>query len=171
VVAHRAANGWRYQSFGVWNDSTNESYRTVAPLSFGGATPAGAVPPSGTASFTGKLAGFYVSPAGQGSVATADISVGANFSSRSLAFSSSNTILTRDFATAAAAPSLNLGGTLTYAPGSSTFAGTLTNAAGTMSGTSKGQFYGPAAEELGGAFAVKSPTTVETFTGAYGAKR
>ena len=45
------------------------------------------------------------------------------------------------------------------------------NAAGTMSGASKGKFYGPKAEELGGVFVVKSPSTVETFTGAYGAKR
>jgi hypothetical protein len=40
-----------------------------------------------------------------------------------------------------------------------------------MSGSSKGQFYGPAAQELGGAFSLKSPTTLETLTGAYGAKR
>jgi hypothetical protein len=40
-----------------------------------------------------------------------------------------------------------------------------------MSGTSNGQFYGPAAQELGGVFALKSATTVETFVGAYGAKR
>jgi hypothetical protein len=73
--------------------------------------------------------------------------------------------------TAAAAPNLNLNGSLSYLPSSSSFNGTLTNSAGTMSGASKGQFYGPAAQELGGVFTLKSPTTVETFTGAYGAKR
>ncbi len=40
-----------------------------------------------------------------------------------------------------------------------------------MSGSFKGQFYGPAAHELGGVFTVKSSTTVETLVGAYGAKR
>jgi hypothetical protein len=40
-----------------------------------------------------------------------------------------------------------------------------------MSGASKGQFYGPTAQELGGVFTLKSPTTAETFTGAFGGKR
>jgi hypothetical protein len=40
-----------------------------------------------------------------------------------------------------------------------------------MSGRSNGQFYGPAAQELGGVFSLKSSTTMETLTGAYGAKR
>jgi hypothetical protein len=40
-----------------------------------------------------------------------------------------------------------------------------------MSGASKGQFYGPTAQELGGVFTLKSPTTAEMFTGAFGGKR
>lgn len=64
-----------------------------------------------------------------------------------------------------------LSGRLSYAPGSNTLSGTLTSASGTMSGASNGQFYGPKAKELGGVFVVKSPSTVETFTGACGAKR
>jgi phage baseplate assembly protein gpV len=108
---------------------------------------------------------------GQGSTAAADLTVNANFSTRSLGFASTGTATTRDFQTRTAAPNLNLNGTLTYAPGSNSFSGTLTNSGGTLSGSTKGQFYGPSAQELGGAFAVKSSTTVETFTGAYGAKR
>jgi len=171
LIAKQAAQKWDYQSFGVWNDSTNSSYRTISPMSFGTATPASAVPTAGSAVFTGKLAGFYVAPDGQGSIATADLAVNANFSERSLSFSSSNSRITRDLATATAAPNLNLSGTLTYAPGTNGFSGTLTNAGGTMSGSSKGQFYGPTANELGGVFSVNSPKTVETFTGAYGGKR
>jgi hypothetical protein len=129
------------------------------------------VPLSGSAAFAGKLGGLYISPAGEGSTAAADVTVNADFSARSLSFASRNTVTLRNLATATPAPNLNLSGTLNYASGSSAFSGILTSAGGTMSGTSNGQFYGPKAEELGGVFVVKSATTVETFTGAYGAKR
>ena len=170
LVANPYVLGWNYQSFGVWN-VTDPSWVNFGGATFGSATPASAVPTSGNATFRGKLGGLYVSPAGQGSIATADLSVNANFSTRSLSFASSGTSVTRDLATAIAAPNLNLSGTLTYSPSANTFTGTLVNAGGTMSGSSKGQFYGPTAQELGGVFTVKSPTTVETFAGAYGAKR
>jgi transferrin binding protein len=170
LVANPYVAGWNYQTFGVWN-VTDPSWVSAGGTSFGSATPGPAVPTNGTATFNGKLGGLYISPAGQGSVATADVKLGADFSTRTLSFASSGTSLTRDLSTATLAPNLNLSGTLTYAPGSNAFSGTFTNAAGTMSGTSKGQFYGPAAQELGGVFAVKSPTTVETFVGAYGGKR
>jgi hypothetical protein len=171
LVANPYQLGWDYQSFGVWDHHTATFDPIVTLLSFGAATRGLAVPAVGTATFSGKLAGFYVSSAGQGSIATADLTVNADFSSRSLSFASSDTFVTRDLSTSIAAPHLNLSGTLTYSPGTSTFAGTLVNAGGTMSGSSKGRFYGPAAQELGGVFTVKSATTVETLAGAYGAKR
>jgi hypothetical protein len=171
LVANPYHLGWNYQSFGGWNNGGHVGAGNVGLQSFGAATPASAVPTSGSASFGGKLGGFYVSPAGEGSVAAGNLSVDVNFASRSLGFASSGTTLTRDFSSATAAPQLNVSGTLTYSPGANAFNGTLTNAGGTMSGTSNGQFYGPAAQELGGVFTLKSPTTVETFAGAYGAKR
>jgi transferrin binding protein len=171
VVADQSAQIWDYQSFGVWNDARFTGHQTIYSLSFGSATAAAGIPSAGSALFTGKLAGFYVSPDGQGSIATADLAVNANFSARSLSFSSSNSRITRDLATSSAAPNLNLSGTLSYVDGMNRFSGTLTNAGGTMSGLSKGQFYGPTANELGGVFTVNSPKTVETFTGAYGGKR
>ena len=67
--------------------------------------------------------------------------------------------------------SFDLGGTLTYSPATNTFTGTLTNAGGTMSGSSTGRYYGPAAQELGGVFTVKSANTSESLTGAYGGRR
>jgi hypothetical protein len=170
LVANPYVLGWEYQSFGVWNSNVPGA-GTVGATSFGAATPGSAVPISGAATFTGKLAGLYVSPTGQGSLAAADLTVNANFNTRSLSFASSGTTITRDLVTATAAPNLNLNGTLTYSPGSSTFTGALVNAGSTMSGSSKGQFYGPTAQELGGVFAVKSSTTVETLVGAFGAKR
>lgn len=162
--------GWDYQSFGMWN-VTDQGWTNFGARTFGSVTPANAVPTAGTASFNGKLSGFYVSPTGTGATATADINVNANFSSRTLAFASSGTTLTRDLATSIAAPNLNLAGTLTYSPSTNTFGGPLTSAGGTLSGATKGQFYGPAAQELGGVFTLKSASSVETFAGAYGGKK
>ena len=171
LAANPYALGWNYQSFGVWDQHNASSASYVISRSYGAATPASSVPTAGNATFSGKLGGLYVSATGQGSIASADLSVNANFSARSLNFASAGTTTTQDFKTSTAAPHLNLSGTLTYSPGSNAFSGTLTNAAGTMSGPSKGQFYGPAAQEIGGVFAVKSATTVETFTGGFGGKR
>jgi hypothetical protein len=170
LAANPFALGWNYQSFGVWS-SKNNSSAWAGVRSYGAATPGAAMPTAGTATFTGKLAGFYVPPTGPSAIAIADVAVSANFSARTLNFASMGTSVTLDRVTATAAPNLNLNGSLSYLPSSSSFNGTLTNSAGTMSGASKGQFYGPAAQELGGVFTLKSPTTVETFTGAYGAKR
>jgi hypothetical protein len=164
------AMGWEYQSFGVW-DHSNEFARMLVATSFGAATPGSAVPLSGTASFTGKLSGLHVSPDGRGASAAADLTMSANFSTRSLSFASRGTTLTPAGSAAASAPHLDLGGTLTYAPGTNRFSGTLANAGGTISGASTGRFYGPAAQELGGVFTLRAPATVETFVGAYGAKR
>src|SRR5438094_387284 len=100
VVADQAAQKWDYQSFGVWNDARLTGHQSIYSLSFGSATPAAGLPTAGSALFTGKLAGFYVAPGGQGSIATADLAVNANFSERSLSFSSSNSRITRDLAAA-----------------------------------------------------------------------
>ena len=42
---------------------------------------------------------------------------------------------------------------------------------GPMTGTSVGQFYGPAAEELGGVFSLRGTNSLEHYSGAYGAAR
>ena len=170
AIANAYDLGWNYQSFGVW---TNAGYagNNLSAVSFGAPTPATSVPTAGSATFSGKLAGLYVSSTGTGYTAAANLSVQANFASRTLSVASSSTTLSRDFVSGTAAPHLNLSGTLGYAAGSGRFSGTLTNAGGTMSGATQGRFYGPAAQELGGAFTLTSPTTVESFSGAYGAKR
>jgi hypothetical protein len=169
LVANPYALGWNYQTFGIW-DGPRSDFRVFGGTTFGARTPDSVVSESGTATFTGKLGGFYMPSSGVGSLATADISVAADFNTRSLSFTSTNTTLTRDLATSTPAPDLNLSGTLTYG-GSNQFTGTLTNAGGTMSGESRGMFYGPSAEELGGAFGLRSQDGTEKFSGAYGAKR
>jgi hypothetical protein len=171
LVANPYALGWDYQAFGAWSSAQDPAARVMGATSMGAPTPALSVPAEGSAAFTGKLAGLYVSPAGAGSMAAATLAVTADFGARSLSFASSGTTIAREISAATAAPQLDLSGSLSYAPGAGAFAGTLTNAGGSMSGTSSGRFYGPAAQELGGVFALKSATTAESFTGAYGAKR
>jgi len=170
LIADGHALGWNFQTFGFWNAEGFE-VGTVQTASVGAGTPAVNVPTVGSATFSGKLAGLYLAPGASASVATAAVTVNADFGNRSLAFSSSGTRLTADLRTSSAAPHLDLRGTLAYQPASASFTGTLSNAAGTMSGKTRGQYYGPRAEELGGTFALKSTNSIETFVGGYGAKR
>lgn len=171
IFANPYALGWNFQSFGAWNEQPSAGSGAFAASSFGQATPGSAVPTSGSATFTGKAGGLYVSPAGQQAIAASDLTVRADFSSRSLNLATSRTTIASDLRSPSAAPHLDLAGTLSYAPGASRFNGTLTSAGGTLRGQTNGQFYGPTAQELGGAFSLKSGSSVETFTGGYGAKR
>lgn len=163
--------GWEYQSFGVWSAGRTTESGSAGVMSVGAPTAGAAIPTAGTATFTGTSNGVYVDAAGLDYHVDSDVSVNANFAARTLILSSTGTITSRDFfATTSPAPNLNLTGTLAYAAGTNSFAGTLTNG-GTLSGTSTGRFYGPSAQELGGVFVLKANSGVETYGGAYGAKR
>ena len=172
LIANPYQAGWNYQTFGVWAEPVTSGTEAVRGISFGAATPSSwiQIPSSGDATFTGKLAGIYISSIGKGGFATADLGVHVDFGTRTLSLASTGT-MAHDGSAWTPSPGLDVHGTLSYSPGSGDFTGTLANAAGTMSGASLGRFYGPAAEELGGEFTLKSPTTTETFVGAYGAKR
>lgn len=170
LAADPGAQGWNYQSFGVWETGRGTGSGRAGVMSIGAPTTGSAIPTSGTATFIGKLGGIYVDAAGDNFVTASTLSVNANFGTRTLGLSSTGTIKSPDLITTSSAPNLNLTGTLAYAAGTNSFAGTLTNG-GTLSGTSTGRFYGPNAEELGGVFILKANSGVETYGGAYGAKR
>jgi hypothetical protein len=164
--------GWEYQSFGVWSTAPVAGTGNAGAMSTGAPTRGADIPTSGTATFTGKSIGFYTDAAGVGYAAFSDVSVNANFGARTLGLSSSGTSKTHDYITKSPASNLDLTGTLTYAAGTNSFTGNLTNTSGTaLSGTSTGRFYGPSAQELGGVFTLKAGSGVETYGGAYGAKR
>ena len=61
--------------------------------------------------------------------------------------------------------SFDLTGTLEYEAGSNQFTGPVRTAFSGQTGTADGVFYGPAAEEIGGTFAV------ESYIGAFGASQ
>ena len=90
LMANQYELGWNYQSFGVWNRAI--SNLTIGANSYGVTAPSGSVPTTGAANFVGKLGAMYISPSGQGAMATADLGVSVDFSRRSLSFASSGTL-------------------------------------------------------------------------------
>lgn len=162
---HVEGTGFEYQQFGMWEEDIGSVRRDLTLWSYGQVTPGSAVPTSGSASFTGRLVGVYVSPEGTRASAAAKVGVDANFTSRSLGFSSTGTTVG-----GAAAPQLDLRGTLTYSASQSRFHGSLANASGSLRGSTTGNFYGPRAEELGGLLSAAG-NGAERYVGAYGAKR
>jgi hypothetical protein len=162
------AAGWNYQTFGFWGAEAT-SNTILSAFSAGSATPAGAVPQTGSALFAGRSMGMYVDPTGAYAGTNANMTANVNFQSRSIAFSTNATTLNPSTAPTAA-PGLNLSGVFTYGAGSNQFNGTVVSANGTLNGSSTGQFYGPNAEELGGTYALSGSGTMRMI-GAYGGKR
>ncbi len=172
LIANPFGLGWDYQTFGVWETGRGTGSGTAGAMS-AGATPAFlSIPTTGTATFLGNTGGIYVDPAGLDYLTAADLTVSVNWLTRSLDFTTTNTTLydPADLSSFTNAD-LNLSGTLNYLAGSNSFSGTLSTTGRPLTGNSTGQFYGPNGEELGGVFFLKAASGVETFGGAYGAKR
>jgi len=173
-VVYMYANGlgWNYQTFGVWltGEGTGSGYGGAA--SVGSITPVSGIPATGSATFTGYSAGYYTAATGQPYLSAANMTATANFGTRSIAFNTTNTQISAFNGTGTSAQSgLNLSGTLNYSSGSNTFSGTLTSANSQLSGSANGQFYGPTATEIGGTYAVKASTGVQSMAGGFGGKR
>lgn len=169
--------GWNYQSYGVWingiDPTTGLGNGTTGAISVGSATPVSGMPATGTATFVGTAGGLYVSPTGAASFTIADMSASVNFGTRALGFSTTTTNLTNNFTSFTARNDLNMSGTLTYASGTNAFTGTVTAAgAGSgLSGNAVGKFYGPTATEIGGTYAIKAGSGLESLIGGFGGKR
>lgn len=171
IVSNPKSTAWDYQSFGVWESGLDSlTAGTYSVMSVG--APTTNVPTTGTATFLGDVVGAYVNSGGKGYAVMADLTVQANFTTQTLALSTTNTRISSDWS-AFHAPTVNLelSGTLQYAAGTNSFTGELTT--GNLTGTSTGTFYGPGAVELGGVFSLRPSdlTSVETYSGAYGAKQ
>jgi len=175
IMAKPIDLGWDYQTFGIWETGRDSpTSRKFGAMSVGAPTVGTAIPVSATATavtFTGYATGSYVNAAGTGTTVFADLTVIANFGpARSLAFSTDNTQTSSNWVTFSPNDNLNLSGTLTYAPNTNSFTGSVSPVGG-LAGNSTGQFYGPNAEELGGVFLLRGSGPVETYAGAYGAKQ
>jgi len=175
---HPAADPWAYQTFGAWADARPIDAGTVGALSVGTPTPGDAIPDGVIGEvipFTGHSAGIYTTSDGIAAYVTESaVSVGVNFEQQELLFQTSGTTLTNiqtGLDWDVDPPNLEVTGILKYIAGENAFTGAVTanGATGGMTGTSTGQFYGPAAEELGGVFSLTGADELEHYSGAYGA--
>lgn len=173
AFANPTDQGNSYQNFGVWETGVNAGAGRVGASSVGAATPAASVPTTGTANFSGNAIGVHVDSSGNNYVTASNVALAANFGARTVGLSTSKTQkynLNTSSRYNLSAANLNLSGSLTYAAGSNSFSGSVQTASG-LSGTASGNFYGPAATEIGGTFSTKAATGVENYVGAFGAKR
>lgn len=168
---------WNYQSYGVWingiDPNTGLGNGTTGAISVGSATPVTGMPATGTATFVGTAGGLYVAPSGAASFTIADMSAAVNFGTRAIGFSTTTTNTTSDFTSFTARNDLNMSGTLTYSAGTNAFSGAVTAAgAGSgLTGNAIGKFYGPTATEIGGTYAIKAGSGLESLIGGFGGKR
>jgi hypothetical protein len=165
--------GFNYQTFGVWGTGlvTGQSGKFGA-ISVGAKTNASAVPTTGSVTYRGYAGGIYTDGATYRYAADATFDV--NFGSRSVAFSTRNQTLTSVLTGVTSATGmLQMSGVMTYGAGATKFSGNLTanglTSLLTLSGTGSGTFYGPTANELGGTFFLRGPTT--TLVGGFGGKQ
>lgn len=157
--------GLSYQTFGWWSAAQWSAPDQYGSFSVGAPTASSAVPTSGTAQFAGGLSAYVVDNV-VSSVA-APVTINVDFGGRSAAFSSANF---RD-AQGIIYPGTALSGVLTYGSQTNALTGQLTSTA--YSGPANGQFYGPAAQEIGGAFVLSpnDPSATSRVVGGFGAKR
>jgi|APCry1669193181_1035450.scaffolds.fasta_scaffold33075_2 C-lobe and N-lobe beta barrels of Tf-binding protein B len=171
VLVDPVVDGWNYQSYGVW---VNSSPATVAAVSIGSLTAVANIPTSGTGAFTGGAGGIFYNSGNTTAYAFgSNMNANVNFATRSIAFSTTNSwqqnISTGVTTTNVTA--LNLSGTLGYFSGTNSFTGTLaSNGTYGLSGTATGKFYGPTANELGGTFGLNT-SSATYMIGGFGGKR
>ncbi|WP_191963607.1 transferrin-binding protein-like solute binding protein [Neisseria zalophi] len=168
VLRDPSAIGWKYQTFAHYSDEANnilDAYQTI-----GIETPSGAMPASGTATYSG-LTTAYLANGDNRRQLTADVKAVADFAKKSLRFETSqsqfhelkdNVRVTTD------AKDFNMKGLAAWQANSNTFKGSANTANG-MSGELNGKFFGASAAEIGGTYGLSGNN--QQLIGGYGAKR
>lgn len=170
ILANPYYYGFEYQTYGAWGAYGNAVSRGNA-ISVGAITPASGIPTTGNAVFNGGSNGYFIDGAGFVYLTNATMSANANFSTRTVTMQTSSTTLTGKIGgVVASANWLNLAGSMSYSSGANKLTGSVTSASG-MSGSIIGNFYGPAANEIGGTFGLTQSTTSSSFVGGFGGKR
>ncbi len=152
--------GYSYTQYGDWYQCSANCAGSGTTTDVGGffvrgdSTAPANIPTTGTYTYNGSIAGVSIDAAGYSGEAAAGMTATANFATRSIAFVTANTMIMPDVGPVAANSNLNMSGTLTYAAGQNLFSGTVKTANNALSGTAAGRFYGPAAQEIGGLFAL-----------------
>jgi len=160
VVVDPSALSQNYQNYGFWFENGNSSTPSMSVGSFG--TSAGSIPSSGTASYSGKSIGLYISSAREQFVTASDVNVSTDFTNVSVTSTGTNKV---NAITSASSTASNLDFTSTSTVTGTSFAGTVTG--GDVSGSINGEFYGPSGSEVGGVFSTAG--TGGTYIGAFGA--
>lgn len=170
ILANPTYYGYQYQTYGAWGAWGNAGVGGNA-VSVGNITSAGNIPTSGSATFTGGANGYLIDGLRNSYVTSASMMATVDFAARQVAFSTSGTtIVGKTSGTATAISGLNLTGNMSYAAGSNTMTGSVTSASG-MSGSMIANFYGPAANEIGGTYGLTQTTTGNSLVGGFGGKR
>jgi hypothetical protein len=176
------AAGLTYSTLGVWDKtSTVQATRQLGgAFAFGVLTRGQDLPTTNSATYNGPMIGRYADGAGVFAIGASATAV-ANFGTRSVAFSTSNTTKTllSGAGTNGLDSTLNLSGTLNYLPGNNSLASTATGiTSNNMSGIGRAAFFGPpgttapfAPPELGGVVAVSNSTGSQTLVGSFALKR
>ena len=155
----------------AWGIEFQSMWR-IGAFSIGTPTSGDALPSTGSAAFNGVAHGFYFDPVtGYPYATSAKMTANANFGTRSVQFSTSETRRANyELGIQASDNGLNLAGTLSYSPGVNALSGSIQTQNGLLKGQAAGRFYGPAAEEIGGVYAVQD-TGVGRMVGGFGGKR
>ena len=163
---------FNYQSYGIWTTGAGTASGTHGAVSVGAPSPVGVIPTEGLATYSGSAGGRYVASDGSFFFTSANMVAAANFFTRELTFTTNSTSQVADIVTGFGSVNnaLDMTGTLGLIPGTNQFSGTISTPGGVMTGTAKGRFYGPAAQEIGGTFSVIG-TGVEAYVGGFGGNK
>ena len=165
---------WDYQTFGVWTTGAGSGTGTVGVATIGAETAGAAIPVSGTGNFVGASGGRYVDSTGVNNFVGSDMTATANFGTRSITFTTTNTRTSTDLISSSGNSNLNTSGTLSYSAWVNQFTGVISSVGGgasnaAMTGVATGKFYGPTAQEIGGTFTVTGGGAA--YLGSFGGKR
>ncbi|MEN3950280.1 transferrin-binding protein-like solute binding protein [Iodidimonas sp. SYSU 1G8] len=165
--AQEAILNLNYVTFGNWIDTTGDNNDLATGyVVFGVRTPVSAMPGSGTASYAGQTAGTMVDAKGNVYTVSGFGTLTANFTAGTvngdfnrmgaLAVQTATVVPWRDFTTTA-----DISG--------SSFTGSAATKDGKLTGTTRGGFFGPVAEEIGAVWTLSGPG--ENATGAFVGKK
>lgn len=171
-VGNPAAQQLSYHTYGAWVElfDASEPEGTIGAAAFGDPVTASLdVPSSGSATYEGRTAGFYINEASDLVLATrSTMTANANFTFDTIGFRTEDTVVSDDvngsFSTLRT--SLNTEGTLLIA--GNTFSGDVESAGG-LTGDASGRFFGPEAEEMGGTLYVSDGD--EAYMAGFGGRR
>lgn len=165
LVADPFAQGFEYQTFGIWEHDANATSGVVGVGSVGSPTDARLVPSIGSATYAGSAAGLYVDSSQDDFLTFADLSAELNFGTSDLSIGTTNTTaVNSDTLVTSDMPSLDFAGAGTI---DQPFSVAIANGDSSLTGTLNGQLYGPAAEEIGGTFNMTGDAG--RYLGAFGA--